>query len=50
MSRIKVVEKIKTHFTFSNLFSENRVEMSKKYGGAREAADSMASARFMLDK
>jgi hypothetical protein len=38
MFQIKVVEKIKTHFPFSNLFLVYEI-MSKKYGGVREAAD-----------
>jgi hypothetical protein len=50
MFRIKVVEKIKTRiFMFSDFFSEN-CDNVEKYGGAREYADNLASARGILDK
>ena len=46
------VEKIKTHFMLSNFFMK-RVpfeKISKKSGGARDAADDNMAARCMPDK
>jgi hypothetical protein len=48
----KIVEKIKTQILCSIRFFENCAVcqlMSKKYGGAREAADDNMAARCVLD-
>jgi hypothetical protein len=53
MFQTKFVEEIKTHFVFSNLFSENRVVyeiMWKNFRRAGQATDdSTAHADCMLD-
>jgi hypothetical protein len=51
--QIKIVGKIKTHFTFSNFFSKIASFMRKcsKYGGTKEATeDNEGEARYILDK
>ena len=51
MFQIEVVEKVKTHFLFSNFFPLKIVPFMEKYGGAREATnDNMAHVCCILDK
>jgi hypothetical protein len=52
MFQIHVTEKIKIHILCSVTFSENRAVyeiISKKYGGAREAADENMAAHCIQD-
>jgi hypothetical protein len=52
MFQTKVVDKIKTHFMFRNVFRKScrLFDIVEKYGGEKEDAEDKAPACGMLDK